>query len=354
MNKNFRKKYFVVNQSDFKMYLTKLTVTELLNNTDVEFYNHLDESGYQRQLIPEHYRRIARFLKDSESPVMPSSIICAIDSKYVDIYEDEIVFKNILRLVDGQHRREGFKYLFNHYSKDITSDYINYELPLIVLIIEDDDDKLIEIETFVNINSKGKAVKTDLAVELREKLRTKRNCNFELKTDFTESIATNVAKICNETYRSPWYDKIKMAEEKVQKPIGINTFKLALTPVINAYLDFKEVEYAQINRGSSEFNQIVNEIVELVNEAWNVVYKKWPEAFENYKEYNITKSIGINSISIILAECINSFGDNSAYEFSNVIKRSRESVGLWRRGGELSGYSSEQGFKLVADRIKTI
>jgi DGQHR domain-containing protein len=351
MIKDLEKDYFTINQKGFTMYLMKITVQELVSRTYVEYYDHINEKGYQRKLIPKHYRRIARFLLESENSVMPSSIICAIDKKDVVINKEKIIFKDKLRVVDGQHRREAFSYYFSHYLKSKDSKFADYELPLIVLIINDDNDRLIEIETFVNINSKAKPVKTDLAVELRENMRIKRNPTFDIKTEFVESVATSVAKVCNDMKDCVWENKIRMAEEVVQKPVGINAFKKALIPVINSYIELNELNYESIQRNDQEFNNVVNEISTIYCSAWKVVYKKWPMAFENYKDFNLMKSVGINSINIVLSNCIRTEGSFRIGKFTNLISNSKESISIWQRGGELSGLSSEQGFKTISDRL---
>ena len=231
------KEYFSIKQNGVTMYLMKIRVDELLEDTFVDLYDINIENGYQRKLVPDHYRKIARFLMESPNPIMPSSVICAIDSEKVEISKEKIIFKDRLRIVDGQHRREGFRYFFEKY-KDRSVNFENYELPMIVLVVENNKDKLVEVETFVNINSKGKPVKTDLAVELRERLRKKEDFKFVKKADFVESVATNITKICNEKPNQPWFDKIRLAEEQTKKPIGLNTFKKAMEPIVSSYVDY--------------------------------------------------------------------------------------------------------------------
>lgn len=347
---NLKKEYFSIKQNGFTMYLMKISVEELLNGTFVELYDFNTEDGYQRRLVPEHYRKIARFLVDSPNPIMPSSVICAIDSCNVEINERNIIFKDKLRIVDGQHRREGFRYFFEKYpnKKDI---FLDYELPMIVLIIESNTDKIIEVETFVNINSKGKPVKTDLAVELRERLREKEDFEFNTKTDFVESIATKITKICNDTPNQPWFDKIRLAEEQAKKPIGLNTFKKAMEPVISSYIDYYNIQYENTSKNSSTYENIVYDISNMFIKSWEVVYEKWDEAFYYYNDYNIMKSVGIYSINHILARCVSESGSEGVRKFTDLIYKSDASSNIWRRGGEFSGLSSSQGFKKIAERI---
>lgn len=348
--KELVKEYLTIQQNGFTMYLMKIKVSELLESTFVDLYDHNTEEGYQRRLVPDHYRKIARFLLESPNPIMPSSVICAIDSKCVKLTEQYIIFTDKLRIVDGQHRREGFRYFFEKY-RTKQQDYLNYELPMIVLVIDTKKDKIIEVETFVNINSKGKPVKTDLAVDLREKLREKEDFQFDTKADFVESLATNITKLCNELPKQPWYDKIRLAEEVAKKPIGLNTFKKAMEPVVSSYVDYYKIQFEKMSKKDSLYEETINKIANLFVEAWKAVYKKWEEAFEYYNDYNIMKSVGIFSINQILAACIEEQGENGIYFFEQLIYNSNASAGIWRRGGEFSGLSSSQGFKIIAERI---
>lgn len=346
----FIKDYFTIEQNGFTMYLLKISVEEMLQNTFVELYDFNTEQGYQRRLVPDHYRKIARFLLESPNPIMPSSVICAIDSKDVEIQDAKIIFKNKLRIVDGQHRREGFRHFFEKY-QDKKNNFLAYELPMIVLVIESNEDKIVEVETFVNINSKGKPVKTDLAVELRERLREKEDFQFVSKRDFIESIATNITKECNERPNQPWYNKIRLAEEQALKPIGLNTFKKAMEPVVTSYVDYYKIQYESMNKKSPLYKTAIDEIAALFIQAWIAVHKKWEEAFCNYNDYNIMKSVGIYSINQILSMCIAKEGEAGTEKFEKLIEKSNASASIWRRGGEFSGLSSSQGFKKIAQRI---
>lgn len=353
MSNKFEKYYISIKQNSFTMYLMKITVYELIENTFIELYDHDTGYGYQRKLVPNHYRKIAKFIQEAENPIMPSSIICAIDSANVKFDKDRIIFEDKLRVVDGQHRREGLIYYLEHY-KDDKLILSQYELPMIVIIIDNEEDKLIEVETFVNINSKAKPVKTDLAVELREKLRRKNDFEFKSKMDFIESIATSVTKVCNETKWQPWENMIRMAEEQSQKPVGLNTFKNSLNPMINTYLEFMNIDYKKIQRDEKEYDDIVFEIATILIEAWKVVYIKWTMAFEKYKEFNIMKSVGVYAINLVISDCIKNYGINANKEFTLIINSNKETISIWKRGGEFSGLSSDQGFRNIADRILRI
>ena len=348
MNNKLEKKYLKINQRDFVMYTTVITVEELLNNTYIEYYNPDNEMGYQRQLVTSHYKKISKFLKETSNPIMPDAIICAIDKKDIEIdnKKSTLIFHSELRIVDGQHRKEGFKYLFEKNS-DQKENFLKYEIPMIVLVIESDNDKIIEIETFVNINSKGKKVKTDLAIELRNKLRNVKKERFEDKNDFIESLATKIAKICNEQENQPWKNKIKMAEEIAKKPIGSNTFKQAIKSVIDSYINMKNIDFKRITIDGEDYEELVQKISNLFIEAWKVIFEKWEEAFSSYIDYNIMKSVGVYSINEILSETVNVDEAESLKNFKEKIQKSKKNSNVWRRGGILSGYSSAQGFKEV-------
>lgn len=346
MKNRLEKKYLKVNQNNFIMYTTVITVGELIENTYIEYYEFSSEEGYQRMPVLSHYKKISKFLEEMGNPIMSDAIICAIDKEDVEVNDGKLIFNNKLRIVDGQHRKEGFKLFFEKNSNQ-KEKFLKYEIPMIVLVIDNDDDRIIEIETFVNINSKGKKVKTDLAIELRNKLRNKKKGKFLNKNDFIESLATKIAKECNKQKNQPWENKIKMAEEIAKKPIGINTFKQAIKSIIDRYINVKNINFEEIKINEEEYENLIKEISDLFIEAWKVIFEKWEEAFSSYIDYNIMKSVGVYSINEILSESISHDKEVSLKNFKEKIQKSNKNSNVWRRGGILSGYSSAQGFKEV-------
>jgi hypothetical protein len=76
-----QKKFVKVKQGDLIMYLVSLNVTELIDNTVVEYFDSNTGDGYQRPLFPNHYRKIAKYFQEGNDPVLPPAIITAVNPK---------------------------------------------------------------------------------------------------------------------------------------------------------------------------------------------------------------------------------------------------------------------------------
>jgi DGQHR domain-containing protein len=346
------KNFNLIEQNGLNMYVTSISCSDLINQTKVEYYDHKTFDGYQRKLVPTHYRRIARYIQNDPYSVLPSAIIGAIDFENLNIEDGVININGKVRIVDGQHRREALVFLKNNHIYDFER-ICNISFPFVLMEIKEyPNDRITEISTFVNINKKGKPVKTDLALELREKIRRQNNMNFEDRKDFIESISISVIKMLNDTNDSVWYNKIKMAEESMKgKPVGVNTFKRSLDPFIISYLKVNEVDYKSIYRNSEEYNIELKTIYSIISQAWAIVYSKWTKAFDS-REYSLTKGLGIYPIHKLLASLLEKAPNSINYRFTNSINNSTITDDIWRRGGKFSGYNSQQGYSQIAQIIE--
>ncbi|AZV62914.1 DGQHR domain-containing protein [Peribacillus frigoritolerans] len=359
-NIDLEKHYVKINQGKFWMYFISFTSEELIQNTAVHYFKpEEDNTGYQRQLITNHYRKIAKFMESESEPIMPPAILTATDPE--NVLEEQGVLKilKVIRVVDGQHRIQGLRYL-KQINKDAYENIANYEFPVILMVINKDQ-KIHEINTFINMNSKGKKVSTDLAILLRDRIREeefKDRVAYLDDNDFEEAIATRVVKKLNESRNTIWFDTIKMAagEDDKGKPISINAFNQSLKELIKQYVNSSSAE-----RTFDQINIIVEDLFYLIASAWEIVVKKWKHCFNIDKPnkqnelYNIQKGIGVYPIHQILAECmiVNDYSlDDALKDFQIVLKKSHVEYTEWKIGGILSSYNSKAGFKTIALYIK--
>lgn len=343
-------------QFDLKMYLLTLSIEELVENTYVNVFNSETSEGYQRPLDPNHYKKITKYLKSEDSPILPPTILTAIDEEKIVFESNYLYIEDKLRLVDGQHRIEGFKYL-KKVAYERYEELKDMEMPVTVMAIENKKE-IYEVNTFIDINSKGKRVSTDLAIRLRDSIRNQVQM-YKTKSDLIESISTKTAlSINNDNNLSIWYDSIKVSPEVKGKIISINAFCRSLFPIIDKMLEVKGIDFTNVN--NETLNTLVKETSDLVNLTWEIVENKWSECFSKYsprfnKNYNLQKGTGTYSIHLLMNQCLEECNGNiedSLKQFKTTIGNSIVKSSDWITGGIFSGYSSQSGFKYIAEQIK--
>lgn len=354
------KKFVKVDQGMFSMYLMSFTAEELIQYTAVHYFKPVkNNKGYQRQLITNHYRKIAKYVEAEEEPILPPAILTATDPEFISDEKHLLKINRVIRVVDGQHRIQGLRYLKEN-DREAFYKVAQYEFPVILMVIEEGQ-RIHEVNTFVNINSKGKKVSTDLAILLRDRIREEEfnnKLNYLNEKDFEEAIATNISKNLNETKDCVWYDLIKMAggDDDKGKPISINAFNQSIKDLVRTYIKASAAE-----RTKDHILIIVSELSPLIASAWDSVARKWSECFHLNKRikhnelFNIQKGIGVYPIHQLLYECMllnESDIDESLKEFRGILKKSEVEYNEWKIGGILSSYNSRAGFKTIAAYIK--
>ncbi len=354
-------------QGNITMYLFKLPVEELINSYEISYYDAGNKTGYQRPPQQSHYRKIAQFLVDSsEDNILPMSIITAVDAEFIKTEGKDLIIENKIRIVDGQHRIKGIEYLKNS-NKDIYNETYcrlvqNYEFPIILLEVSERD-SIEEIDTFININSKGKRVSINLAKELKLKKMKEllKNMPVTVDRESREAISTEITQKLAGDEETLWYNKIIMADENgITKPISIGAFSKSLDKIVGLFIEIffqgkKQISY-------DEYNFITDEITELIKDIWDIIQARWPKCFtESF--YNICKGIGVSSLHRLLASCIEEQIDKDARLNSEIIVKAKKgfkcylenstvTYGYWRIGGRFTGLSSEQGYDTIVKIIK--
>lgn len=345
-------------QEKVVMYLTKMKIDELISNSKIMHYDAANDRNYQRPPLPSHYRKIAAYFMKESKPILPSAIIAAMGPEDYEIKSDSLILKNKIRIVDGQHRIEGIKCLCNGYCAGSDERYKElkeeFELPVIIMVI-DEADAMIEIDAFINLNSKGKRVKTDLAVALKNQ-RYQHDIATKDIIDVTENlkntIAMNVVRKINQNKSGFWKGLIIQPDEigkRNEQPISIIAFTRAIKPIVDKFFENKNPSI-----GNSELENIEEQIMNLVEQVWNLVIEKWPECFNSDKsynnDYNICKGIGVTTLYGIFAE--NDINDTEFKAFKDILNKSEVTYKDWLVGGTFTGYASAQGFSLIKQFIR--
>lgn len=317
----------------------------LTNHTSVDIFDPVNFTGYQRSIDKNHVSRIVKYISDDF--VMPSSIICALDGKYSE--------NSRLRIVDGQHRIEAFKRLKN----ENIEKYNEIKDNQISVIVIEESNQNVEIDTFITINKTSKKVDTSLAFVLKNKLN-RMSTSDQLDISKREYLAVEVAFELNyERYNSIWNSSISFEgnpKENLQF-LSLNAF-VKSTRTLLLYLEKKGI--LNINwKSESEIRELVVTASDIIEYIWNCVRNKWKEQFagDNNQRSIIQGAIGYNAINkSIISELNERNGDIVLDDFYKIvcdmIKSFNISSDYWKPQGIFSKYSSESGYLIVASELK--
>lgn len=345
-------------QNDNTFFIAKMKIEDLVNHSSIPLYNSQNNTGYQRPLILSHVKKIAKYLYQESSPLLPSAIIAAINNGDYSFSNGKLVLNNKMRIVDGQHRIEGIKSLQD---KKRTLDIYNhikesYELPIIILVV-DGDDSIEEMDTFINLNNKGKRVKTDLAEILKAKKLENRTVTDEclfLEDDLFKKISIDLVKALNK--QGFWKDLIIQADEngsRSNQPISLLAFFRAIKPVVKNYIESNWINKSNRTINQDDLSQIESELLELIQNVWSLVIEKWQDCFIDGgydPSYNICKALGVAPIFRLYAEmCKNK---DSIDSFKHLLEKSPVKPEDWSVGGLFSGFASAKGFSIIEQYIK--
>lgn len=365
--------YVKLKQRGINMFLISSRVENIINNYDVDIYDQeTNRTGYQRPPIPTHYRDIAKYLvNNSESIFMPAAIIAAVDPKQIHLSDHHLEIEGKMRIVDGQHRLKGFEYAIytekkNNYNTDDKklTQLNNFEFPIILMVIDEQTtEKLNEVVAFIDINSKGKKVVTDLAINLRNEMSDKTLDYLEEENKLLEKVATETTlHLSNdkENIGTVWFNAIKTSSNDKGKIISINSFNKSLFPIIKHC-----IPDTQFYQSPEDVSVLIDSVQKFIASAWEEIHDTWTESFNEDKSFNkafnIQKGIGVHALHLILADCISeykstdrSLSDTLTFalgKFRMILDATPVNTEDWNSGGKFSGYNSASGFKKVKNYI---
>lgn len=342
--------YIKFNQSKNAFYMVSIKIEDLLDNYTIDLYDqYKNPNGYQRPIQNAHKRKIIEYLNKEENPILNTAILAAVDFDALKEIDGKLTFEKELKIVDGQHRIEAFKELQRINPEKFREKFYDYEVPIILM--RTDKKKIIEMETFVNINNKNKRVNTALAEFILESIRKEKkpdyygvvnltNMDINERKDFVNSVGNRVTLHLNEEKSNIWYKKIKTGDDNTKnRVISSNTFNNSLRPIIDNYirLNYKDEIHCA---------ELVEDLYNMVIEIWEIAMAKWPDCFD-IKYYNIQKGIGVYSIHNIFAMCILQSPEDYKNLFKNKINNSLVISEDWWIGGKFSPLNSKSGMKEI-------
>lgn len=338
----------------------------VMSTSSVLQYSKDSDYGYQRSINATKAQSIKKAIIRGDL-VSPTSIILGLDREKSDnilFKEENRWFINIsenidmFRIIDGQHRLEGFKLASIENEK-----YKNYELNIVIVIIEKNR-RSKEVEIFHDINSKGVRVKTDLAI------LAKYNYEFlegnETIDVFTQIAVNSIFEIVLYT-NSIWRNGIKLDVNDKSAPgiIGFKSYFESLLPIVKVYFnDFvfeKGLSLKDINAYAIEFNEKVHlRIWEIIENKWGNCFTETHISIEDTRDiirynefYFIQKTVGTKAVFTIFLDCLknNSLSD-ALNMFERIINKSSLSYDDWGKNRVFDGLSSLSGMKVIVDIIK--
>jgi DGQHR domain-containing protein len=274
--------------------ITDFDIRALVSERGIDSY-----LGIQRELDPKRVREIAQYVKGQDA-TFPTAVVLAVPERCVTIeipYEADdhfvkmtlsnypeddadgvILYKNIARVIDGQHRIKGLQ---NYQGPD-------FDINVSIFVDADIAD---QASIFATVNLAQTKVNKSLVYDL-----------FELnKNRSPEKICHSVVVTLEATEGSPFYRKIKRLGKAT---VGRYTETLSQATVVSGILQYickdriEVLRDRQIGRRGGTFPIAVGrdaerlvlrpffvegQDVEMTNLLWNyfdAVKQRWPDAWE--------------------------------------------------------------------------
>ncbi|MCM3225751.1 DGQHR domain-containing protein [Terribacillus saccharophilus] len=336
-----------------------------------------DEYGYQRKLDKKHYMAIKRTLLENKE-LLPTSIILSVNRNDIDEYIESfkgtkeliqmyVPDEQIFRIVDGQHRIKGLE----EAAKE-NKDFLDFRLNVIILVTEEDT-RVLEVEVFRDINSKAKRLKTDLTLLAEHNYRLLGQKEIKDTNELVNHISIKTAYYLNEykELRSQvWSNGIILDIHTEGTPgiIGVSAFANSIQQIVRYYIQKNNI-FAFISSHDQNIIDIADKhariIAEYLNDAWMIVKEKWNKCFDEQtvndinnlvkvyynKGYYLQKTTGVNALHNILWDNIqeSDFSEETLKNFRKEINSSNVKEKDWGIGGIFSGLTSKSGFKKAQD-----
>lgn len=355
-----------------------------------------ETQGMQREPVKNHYIKLAKSLDDGTSKTwLPTPIVLSTEkplklisenskTKFLvsgkenieisildsdiqnQIQHDKLVRLSVplksLSIVDGQHRIKAIEYLIIDKNKE---KYRHIELPYIIMFPQS---KLEEIVTFIDLNSKGKRVKTDLANQLLLDINKHDGSYISTDADIKKMISTKVANLLNEDIDSSWYKTIAIGSQINDYMVSSTTWVSSLRTLYS--IPSVKSKYEHLSRDVDEMAGLLKS---LVDKYWKVLYRLepslFPEGMADKKRLVIQKTVGTSIMNQVFIGILDKFitdpiqhiSEEKLFDFLNEYLEKEEylTTDFWESsdkrlgimGGRASSHSSEKGFKELSQEI---
>ena len=333
---------------DVNLYVTAISLRDLLGRFDSDTYSSDNQSGYQRPVTKSRLRKISHYVREEEG-TLPTSIVLCVRQPNRARFESADGATGTLTIdagipmwvVDGQHRLYGLRRALE---KDKAKWLLDYQLPVVIV---DGIDAYEEMRTFHVINTRHKGVPTDI---VDRHLLTMRGAEGpalierEGEKNYLRGRATLLADRMNDDESSPWRGLIRMPGDppKPEYMLKQHSFVTSLDPVLRDGF---------VKRVSDE------EAEQLLLNYWNAARSIWRTAFETPKDYVLQKPLGAGVLHQILPDILGicrASDDFSPKRMADTLSYVGRSAGFWHavRGHYMVRASGSRAVKTLAEYLR--
>lgn len=360
-------------KSNQSVYLSKIKAKEFGVRPDerfkIDYYERIPgkkDKGYQRLLTDNAVDKIKDFIiRETRYPLLPTAILAnsrtPLDFKEIRDGFGTLHIKDLLYIIDGQHRFEAWKSMME--SPALMDEWGDYEFPLVIL---SNFKEYQEIEQFYVINSRQKRIKTDLAQRhLIELAKREETSELVPQRSYWQLYATKIVDILNEQLDGIWNGKIILPSDQKDlrkaKIISQNSFVSSLKPFFPSKGAVFDISSKPPDGARLE------DWAKLIAKFWDVVASVYPEAVKNYHDYSLMKTVGVFSFHLFFQKELSRTEKADKSEVFGKIKNLLEKAALegfplsfWRskvpeyikeQGKYAGGYSSSAGHNRIAAGI---
>ncbi len=350
-------------QGDKVLYIANMTAGDLLKvmkldvwdpELDIDTLDQLKKQGYQRAPVKSHYSKVARYILRDKRALLPTAILLSSRGELtfdeadrggadgigmLRLAEDEELF-----VVDGQHRLEGFRYVYLHHG---AKEALSTMLPVVII---ENMEKVEEITQFYVINTTARRIRTDLAHRLLLQLSMQdKSVENEIKEGGKtwRLRATRITDMLNEVEGSPWYHRIKPpnAPNTADTKLMVATeasFSASLRPILTSELADRLVDD--------------KELVGVISNFWAALSELMPTAFKDPKKHVVQKTPGLYTLHMVAPLVFDICGDDLTKDAIKRVLTQAEDIfedEFWQSvNGHAATANSMGAFRVLADDIK--
>jgi DGQHR domain-containing protein len=321
-------------QKDMKFYIGTVAAPTLISRMKVDVWSTRNMDGYQRPLVEKRISEVAWYVVKSDG-VFPTSVSVSLRCDNVKFEEEGtrngIAYGKLIIpegvdfwIIDGQHRLASLQKLSDTMGEKELVD--NYVLPVNFLL---DPKKLNEVRYFYLINSRAKAVPTDIADRILQQVRKEKGDLWMM-----EHGASQPAKAEKEALQARATDVVDFLRKDCsvwQKMVDIPG-----EPKPNRHAVRQHALVASLLEGPMKHSTLKEmepkSLADLLHRYWCAMARTFPETFLHPEDYVIQRQTAVYALHLL---------------FCDVFERCREQT------SDPNRYNEERMFELLQQMAKS-